>query len=1339
MDTSRIEGYDLENLKISTSIDQLFLAGHGLTRLSLKEIQNLLPSTKVYLLRGNPINKRSFDVLCNVLLNFDKLDNSVKLTAWSSIKKACNTCSSLLGRNLTVDDNQSSQLQRNTQEDQAKNRHNVEVLKMSTYLIIHMSLKFHSVQRSQATLDLGKKGKKQKQPSSQGIAIEEELRCTLSFQLSIIDLDIRKIFPDQIVEDDFISQISDFCYSLLEDKEVVKNKQLKSMMIQLLGVSIKKYSQSVSASLKMTQLLQNFEHLDLVLAQALHEWTEKLNCKVVASELLRELSNIPERELMRDSSSSKTISSFTTEVAKLLPDCMQANIHRITPRLEEESYQMRNCVIECAREVLIHCLSKDGMEKKARDEREHLLEILFDHGTCDVNAFVRTRAINSLSTIVKAGALPVHNCSTALAMAKKLLLDKSNSVRKATIQLMAEVIKKNPFTKNLTTKGLDEQIKEYEIKLKEIETKLKADKKQEICDQDSNKDAETDQNEAIEEKNIDSEKSDKNSESGGIDADKAAENNCEVDLLSNEEYSRLSELLNYIIMTQHFVCSFNETHAIMQQLVRSKTATDVLEAIEFYKTAYTFNLAFANEGIHVLMDMIWSDDPKIKDAVVEAYKELFFSKPGSQMMFPGEVVTNMMKLISQLDLSSWDSFENLLGELKKANVIPNSVVQILWNNLEKEKEVSYKQTKTTIQLIGMLATEEPSILHGKINVLVKVGLKSPEIKEDAQVDFECARLTCIAFSKLVPSNKKAGIVKKQCRYDNNNIILQSIYNLLLKGFNSKSETYVNFAMEAIGVLFQLAKFPMKMSKNIFYQIKDILVKEGNNEILARFFSICGQLALKTLVFIETDVLSEINRQNANETHKKENKKLKKKNSKSRKSKDSRKSMDTSMENDEDSGSGLEDGIGIDDQRTEQIKNILDNHIVGENTMLGSISKMLIKCCERNVDPKDISSVRAQQAASLTLAKFMIVSRNFCVDHLDRLIKLLEKSPLEGVRVNLLVAVSDLCVRFPNELEQYNSHIYNRLNDESYLVRICALKVLTNLVLSDMIKVKGHVSEIARCIVDDNCKLQEIARRFFNDLSKKGNSLYNVIPDIISRLSETKSEDFTEDYRQIMKFLFEFINKDKQAESLIEKLCHRFKATRERNQWRNLAYCLTLLPYSEKGFKKIYENFSFYTESLGDVEIYEYFKFILAKVKKNTKSDMVKAQVEEFEGKVNEKHLQEKSDFECANNAAQATQQHRMKNNNSILSYVTPAKKKKTGKKEDIVSDSDDEEPAPERKALKRSAKNKKVVEFSSSEDEEDDMLEEVDGSVSPSDVDKTPIRTKPTPKTRRTTNLLRDL
>lgn len=54
-----------------------------------------------------------------------------------------------------------------------------------------------------------------------------------------------------------------------------------------------------------------------------------------------------------------------------------------------------------------------------------------------------------------------------------------------------------------------------------------------------------------------------------------------------------------------------------------------------------------------------------------------------RMMFPGEVVTNMMKLISQLDLSSWDSFENLLGELKKANVIPNSVVQVRFQNFCK--------------------------------------------------------------------------------------------------------------------------------------------------------------------------------------------------------------------------------------------------------------------------------------------------------------------------------------------------------------------------------------------------------------------------------------------------------------------------------------------------------------------------------------------------------------------------------------------------------------------------------------------------------------------------------
>ena len=54
-----------------------------------------------------------------------------------------------------------------------------------------------------------------------------------------------------------------------------------------------------------------------------------------------------------------------------------------------------------------------------------------------------------------------------------------------------------------------------------------------------------------------------------------------------------------------------------------------------------------------------------------------------------------------------------------------------------------------------------------------------------------------------------------------------------------------------------------------------------------------------------------------------------------------------------------------------------------------------------------------------------VSSKFCENHLRLFFTLLEQSSHEGIRANLLVAASDLCVRFPNEMEPWTSRIYSR--------------------------------------------------------------------------------------------------------------------------------------------------------------------------------------------------------------------------------------------------------------------------------------------------------------------------
>ena len=45
-------------------------------------------------------------------------------------------------------------------------------------------------------------------------------------------------------------------------------------------------------------------------------------------------------------------------------------------------------------------------------------------------------------------------------------------------------------------------------------------------------------------------------------------------------------------------------------------------------------------------------------------------------------------------------------------------------------------------------------------------------------------------------------------------------------------------------------------------------------------------------------------------------------------------------------------------------------------------------------------------------------------------------------------------------------------------------VLTHLILNDMVKVKGQISEMATCILDQDVRIANLAKLFFNELSKK---------------------------------------------------------------------------------------------------------------------------------------------------------------------------------------------------------------------------------------------------------------
>lgn len=71
-------------------------------------------------------------------------------------------------------------------------------------------------------------------------------------------------------------------------------------------------------------------------------------------------------------------------------------------------------------------------------------------------------------------------------------------------------------------------------------------------------------------------------------------------------------------------------------------------------------------------------------------------------------------------------------------------------------------------------------------------------------------------------------------------------------------------------------------------------------------------------------------------------------------------------------------------------------------------------------------------------------------------------------------------------------------------------------MREMVRVRGQISELALCIVDKDSQIRQDAKQFFKALSQKGNALYNVMPDILSRLTDLDLDINESDFQEILK-------------------------------------------------------------------------------------------------------------------------------------------------------------------------------------------------------------------------------
>lgn len=364
-----------------------------------------------------------------------------------------------------------------------------------------------------------------------------------------------------------------------------------------------------------------------------------------------------------------------------------------------------------------------------------------------------------------------------------------------------------------------------------------------------------------------------------------------------------------------------------------------------------------------------------------------------------------------------------------------------------------------------------------------------------------------------------------------------------------------------------------------------------SSIIGRICTVLGHIAIKQLVFIE-----ELTRQRQLEKSIKKQAATSgsKSKSKSKRGKSSKKKEDDEYEGDGDS----EDDGKADDEELEAIE--LELGAVGaeaagethdeERARLSAQHAMVTKRCIGQFLPLVESiaksdTIRSSDAmlfgiAVHTLSKCMLVSQESCAAYLEIIKEVSASETVEPkVRSNLVILMGDMAMRFPNLFENHAGALYERLSDVDEDVRKAALVVVSHLVLTNMVKPRGHMSDIAVCLEDESTTIVDAARLFFKELAAKDNALMVLLPDTISSLYR-KNLDF-DTAKSILQFLLSFVDLQRDLMSLIDKLCQQFSNSPEARSWRYLAYCLSMLNHTDSSIERLASHFKLYKDALHD--------------------------------------------------------------------------------------------------------------------------------------------------------------
>ncbi|XP_042509695.1 condensin complex subunit 1 [Macadamia integrifolia] len=1096
--------------------------------------------------------------------------------------------------------------------------------KIYTFFLLHIVLAVESNQNSNNNNSkVAASGRKKRSTPSWNW--EPQRGRIVSLIANSLEINLGLLFGSTDPDENYMSFVVKNTFSMFENAALLKDSNTKDALCRIIGTCATKYHYTAQSCASILHLIHKCDFVVTHMAETAAGAEKKYADGSLAVALIREIGRTNPKDYVRDTVGAENIGRFLVELADQLPRLMSTNIGILIPHFGGESYKIRNALVGALGKLVAKAFKDVEGEVSSKSvwlrTKQAMLEILLERCR-DISAYTRSRVLQVWAELCEDHAVSIGLWNEVAVIAAGRLEDKSAIVRKSALHLLIMMLQHNPFGPQLRIPSFEATLEKYKERLQELEPAVPVESVLDGIPSENDAD-ETDGE--IDHVNAEGEAA-KQQESVADSLPHVEDGNTQdSSVLDVGNLEQTRALVASLEAGLRFSKCISATMPTLVQLMASSSATDVENTILLLMRCRQFQIDGSEACLRKMLPLVFSQDKSIYEAVESAFIAIYVKKG------PTETAKNLLNLAVDSSIGDLAALELLVDALVSKGDISNSTISALWDYFSfNVSGVTAEQSRGALSVLCMAAKSSTGVLGSHLQDIIDIGF-GRWAKEDRLL----ARTACLALQRLSENDKEKLLSNSGGRVFGT---LQS----LITGFWLPESIWYSFADKAISAIYSIHPTPEVFAANVvkrsllavfdcsggdespidtdFGSLNNILSTMQVTK-LSRYLFIISHVALNQLVYIELCV-RKIQKQKAkkgkagpiseniqgdctevNELPMKEN------------------SINAEL------GLAASEDMALDALAENAEKEIISGGSSGQ-CLIGHCAPFLSKLC-RNFSLMQ-KYPELQASGMLALCRFMAIDSVFCEANLQLLFTVVESAPSETVRSNCIIAMGDLAVRFPNLLEPWTESMYARLRDPSTSVRKNAVLVLSHLILNDMMKVKGYINEMAVRLEDEDERISSLAKLFFLELSKKGsNPIYNLLPDILSRLSTQNLEK--DAFCNIMQFLISSIKKDKQMEALVEKLCNRFGGVTDIKQWEYISYCLAQLTFTEKGIRKLMESFKTYEHVLSENSVMEHFKNIISKGKKFAKPEL-KSCVEEFEEKLNKFHLERKEQEMTARNA-----------------------------------------------------------------------------------------------------------